>query len=171
MPNQKSSTFLQKLQLLLSHLSVLLPSGTSILLGGQSLTPQQIQSQLQAGIDLFTGVDSAKSLLKDALTKRKAAEAQLHLFYAMLVGYLRSVLGPTNSLLADAGIEAPKPKSKPSTVTQMAAELKRKKARDSKKVPAPEVKVVMFGPDGQPLPGSAEVPAPTPVGGGAPAGK
>ena len=101
------SSFGAKLTLLATNLLSVLPSTvTSILLDGTSYVPSDLQTSLQNGVALFTAVDSAQSLEKEAITARNAGEAALKAQYDQVVAYLRVILASNSSALAKVPLVA-----------------------------------------------------------------
>jgi hypothetical protein len=89
----------------------LIPDGTSITIGGQSLTKAQILGQLQPTLDLFSAVDAQVKATQKARLNLKAATPATQQFVKSLKVALQNALGPGNPELASFGISIGKKKA------------------------------------------------------------
>ncbi len=164
------SKFEKLLTSLAGNLLAVLPSSVKgIPVNGQVLTPNQVVSQLQQGATLFTNATQAKQAAQEAVVKRKEAEPGLHALVDPVVTFLRLVLGSNVAALARLGIEPQRKRGKPSAVKRAAGVIKGQATRKANQ-PAPKAEptLVLYGADGQPLPGTQ---APTPPVSGGTSGK
>jgi hypothetical protein len=154
-------TALQQFTLMVTNLAGILPARTaSIPLGGTTVTVSNVIADFQAGVTAGNAVATAKSAVKQALTAYHALEPGLRAKFVLVEQYLKLLLGPTNPLLQKVGIAPPKAKATPTVEAKAAAKAKAASTRKANAKPKPAaMSVVILGPDGQPVPGSAPLPA------------
>ena len=86
----------------------LIPDGSSISLGGQSLTKAQILGELQPTLDLFSAVDAQVKAIQKARLDLAAALPATHQFVKSLEAAIVNALGPGNPELDSFGIKTGK---------------------------------------------------------------
>jgi hypothetical protein len=166
MPTMPKKPALQQMaETLAANLIDVLPSSvTSVPLGTTTMTPQKVASALQSGAATYTGVTTAKVAYSTAVKTRDDGEAPLRILVGQVVSFLKLVIGGDPAALAQCGIHAPKKKT-PLTAEELAAQAAKNRAtrisngttgaaQKRKAAKAAQSTTVVFGPDGQPLPGS-----------------
>ncbi|MHB1846289.1 MAG: hypothetical protein ACYCWW_15810 [Deltaproteobacteria bacterium] len=89
-----------------------IPSKSSVMVGGQSYTQAQLSSKLASAIAIFQAVVDSHNQLKAAVLARAAAVPGLKLQYADIKKAIEAQLGSGSPVLVQFGIHAPKPKAK-----------------------------------------------------------
>jgi hypothetical protein len=102
---------------------------TSMTLAGGSYTPAQITTKLSEVVSLHTDVDAAKASTQGKLAAEKAAMPALRTFMSALVTYIKAGYGGQPDVLADFGIQPPKPRAPLTVEAKAAAAAKRKATR------------------------------------------
>jgi hypothetical protein len=97
------------------------------LLGG-SLTPGQIESKLQALIDLRSDVDAAKATATAKIANEAAQTPALLALMGALESYVKATFGSSPDVLADFGL-APKARAQVTVEAKAVAAAKRKATR------------------------------------------
>ncbi len=138
---------------MLSGLQSTLPSTVkTFTVVGKSMTPQQVEAQLQSFLTLCAAVASAKAAFASAMANRKAQDPAIT---ALMVGLRSSIkqLYPGDVVtLAKFGIDL-KAKTKPSTLKKATTATKMQATKQLKKAASPraESQVLLFGANGEPL--------------------
>ena len=102
-------------------------SATSLAVAGASLTPAQVQANLQSLVTLLTDVDTAKASTKAKLAAVKSQAPALRTFVGAFESFVRATFGNLPDVLADFGL-TPKKARAPLTVEQKAAAAAKRKA-------------------------------------------
>ncbi|MHB1846379.1 MAG: hypothetical protein ACYCWW_16265 [Deltaproteobacteria bacterium] len=103
-----------------------IPSRSSILVAGVSITQSALSSELASDLALFQAVIDARNKLEAALAARVAAVPGLKVRYANLRKAIESQLQADTAVLAQFGIRPQKPKAK---LTAEALAVKKAKAK------------------------------------------
>jgi len=138
---------------MLSGLKSALPTTVKgIPVQGTTLTPVQVQGQLQAFLPLITAVATAKAAYAKALANRKAQDASITTLMVALRAYLKQLFAGNATTLAQFGIDV-KPKSTKSTLEKATTVAKGNATRASNKTPPaqPQSQIVLYGADGAPI--------------------
>src|SRR5580692_5027313 len=102
---------------------------SSLVIGGVTLTPAQVEASLQTIIDLLSGVSAAKAATQAKLVAWKAQAPSLRSQMAAFVAYVRASYGNSPDVLADFGLKPRKAKTPLTTVQRAAAAAKRAATR------------------------------------------
>ena len=179
-----------KIQSALTGVQQVLPSGSTILINGQSATQAQLATQLSGFLSTVSAVTDAKAAFTTALQSRVAAEQNIREYLVQLRGALMAFYGRNNPALEKFGMSAKKPAAQ-SSQTAILASAKRTLTRQKrgtlgkkqkagiKAVGTPQVSVGASGVQVTPAAGEQPVAAPadsssapvTPVPGGTPTAK
>ena len=101
----------------------------SMTLAGSSYTPVQVTTKLAEVVSLHGDVDAAKATTKAKLAAEKAAMPALRTFMSALVTYIKAGYGSQPDVLADFGMQSPKPPAPLTIEAKAAASAKRKATR------------------------------------------
>ncbi|MHB1846364.1 MAG: hypothetical protein ACYCWW_16190 [Deltaproteobacteria bacterium] len=170
MSNSNSQqTQAQKLGKAASGVQQQFPATVKLTLSGQSYSPAQIAQVLTAAVTAIDAVTPAKAQLQQLVKSRGATLKVANQLYVVLKKYLESLYGKGSPELAAFGISTALPKQ-PSSETKALAKAKAKltrKARGTKGsrekllvTPNGSPGLVLFGPDGKPIPGITQGPTP-----------
>jgi hypothetical protein len=131
------------------------------LLGG-SLTPGQIESKLQALIDLRSDVDAAKATATAKIANEAAQTPALLALMGALGSYVKATFGSSPDVLADFGL-APKARAQVTVEAKAVAAAKRKATRAARHTMGPKQKKGITGvvPDAIVIPTRASSPVVT----------
>ena len=131
------------------------------LLGG-SLTPGQIESKLQALIDLRSDVDAAKATATAKIANEAAQTPALLALMGALESYVKATFGSSPDVLADFGL-APKARAQVTVEAKAVAAAKRKATRAARHTMGPKQKKGITGvvPDELVIPTRASAPTVT----------
>jgi hypothetical protein len=103
------------------------PAGSSLPVGGVTLTLVQIETQLTGFASLRNDVNTARAALQAKLAAENAQATAAHAFMGALVRIVRGAFGSQPDVLADFGLQPNKAKT-PLTVEQMAASVAKRAA-------------------------------------------
>jgi hypothetical protein len=104
----------------------------SLMFGGGTFTPAQVEASLQAIVDLRTAVDKAKADTKAKVEAEKAQTPSLRSQMAAFVTFVRATFGNAPDILADFGLKPKKARTPPTTETKAAALAKTKATRTAR---------------------------------------
>ncbi len=161
--NKQPSKFLTLLQAAASGLtSSNLTLLNSLVILGIATSKAEIIAKLKAYAQLLTASIVAKQAYLDSMTKRKAAQAEMHAFYAAFVVALKQALGPNNQgQLPGFGVVPPKARKSASPETKAIAKLKAAATRKARGTTGkaqkrlitatPQMRLQVVGADGQPV--------------------
>jgi hypothetical protein len=112
----------------------------TIVLRGQSLTPQALAASFTAALQADTDLDAAEAVVKDKRLARKAAYAPAVALLAPLHQHLLAEFGPTSPVVTAFGFPAPNPAEKTAEVKAAAAQKARatRAAKKAAKAPPPK---------------------------------
>jgi hypothetical protein len=96
------------------------PTGSTLPIGGATLTIAQIETTLNGFASLRTDVDTARAALQAKLAAETAQAAAMRAFISAFMRIVRGAFGNQPDVLADFGLQPNKPKT-PLTVEQKAA--------------------------------------------------
>ena len=119
---------------------------TQVLIDSATLTPAQVETQLQAFATLRTDVDPLqKAALKAKLVDEAAQAPALRAFFIAFIAFVQTAFGNSPDILADFGLQ-PKKVRAPLTVAQKAAAAaKRKATREARGTKGPKAKLAVTG--------------------------
>ncbi len=103
------------------------PAGTSLSVGGVTLTPAQIATQLNGYAALRTDVDTARAALSAKLAAEDAQAPAQNAFMSAFERIVRGSFGNQPDVMADFGLEPDKART-PLTVQQKAAAAAKREA-------------------------------------------
>jgi hypothetical protein len=118
------SGLLSKIQNALAGVQQNLPSGSSLLINGQTMTQAQLVTQLSGYLPVVSAVTSATVALRKAVQARVVIEPEIREFLVLLRAALVAFYGRNSPSLGDFGMSANKPAS-PTTQTAIIAVAKR----------------------------------------------
>ena len=151
-----------KLQQMVNGLTTAIPAGYSFDINGTSYTQAQLIALFQATLNLFPATVNAKAAYVTAVKNLHQATPGAKTLYQEVVFLLKVKLGKSNPELSKFGISTQAHKV-PTPEQKAAAKAKRELTRQARHtlgkqqkrliVTAIQPKVVILGPDGQPLSG------------------
>jgi hypothetical protein len=103
------------------------PAGSTLPIGGVTLTIAQIETELNGFASLRTDVDTARAALQAKLAAENAQATAMRAFISALVRIVMGAFGNQPDVLADFGLQPDKPKT-PLTVEQKAAAAAKREA-------------------------------------------
>jgi hypothetical protein len=122
-----------------------LANTTQVLLTGGSFTPAQVTAQLQAFVNLRRDVDSAKASTKAKLAAETTDMPALRTFIRAFVSFVKAAYGTQPDVLADFGMQPPKPRTPLTVEAKAAAAAKRKATRAARHTMGAQQKKVVKG--------------------------
>ena len=146
------------------------PAKSTVNIAGQTLTPAQLVAVFSAAISAIQAVAPARAQLKELVAAQKTAIQVARSLYTALKKYCEAVFGKGSPILADFGFSPAKPRT-PSSQTKALAQAKAQLTRkahgtDKGKRQRQAITVsgspglVLYGPDGKPIPGVTRGPTP-----------
>jgi hypothetical protein len=127
MTNRNKETDVALAKQLIAGFKQHFPAVTSMTIGGQPLTPAQIEQFLQTLIDLRAAVDDAKSATKAKIQTEASQAPALRSRMAALVTIVKGSFGNSPDVLADFGLKPNKVRT-PLTIDQKAVAAARRAA-------------------------------------------
>jgi hypothetical protein len=117
----------------------------SLMFGGGTYTPAQVEAFLQTIVDLRTAVDKAKADTKAKIEAEKAQTPSLRGRMAAYVTYVRATFGNAADILADFGLKPKKARTPPTTEKRAEAIAKTKATRTVRHTMGPKAKKKVKG--------------------------
>jgi hypothetical protein len=105
-----------------------LANTAQVTFAGQSLSPSQVTTKLQAIVNLRSDVDNAKATTKAKVAAEKTDMASLRIFMDAFVAFVKATFGNAPDVLADFGVH-PKPRTPLTVEAKAAAAAKRAATR------------------------------------------
>jgi hypothetical protein len=125
---QKTETQLQQL---VAGTQKDIPATSMVDVNGTNLKQSDVLAKLQGWIGIYQSVSSAKATYETAQQSLKASDPEIHEFIVAYGQALKQVLGKSNPLLADFGLNLTQRKP-PSAETQVLATAKRAATRKAR---------------------------------------
>jgi hypothetical protein len=117
----------------------------SLMFGGVSYTPAQVEAFLQTIVDLRTAVDKAKADTKAKIAAEKAQMSALRGQVAAYVAYIRATFGSAPDILAAFGLKPKKARAPLTTEKKAAAIAKTQATRTARHTMGPKAKKKVKG--------------------------
>jgi hypothetical protein len=121
-----------------------LGSMAQVTLLGSSFTPAQLESKLQALVDLRSDVDAARAAATAKLANEAAQTPALLALMGALESFVKATFGASPDVLADFGL-APKARAQVTVETKAVANAKRKATRAARHTMGPKQKKGIVG--------------------------
>ncbi|MHB8420000.1 MAG: hypothetical protein ACYDCL_18150 [Myxococcales bacterium] len=160
--NSSKQAKLQKFSAAANGCSTQFPAKTVLPLAGQSLTPAQVLAVFTAAAAAVNAVTPVRAQLQKLVASQAAALKTANSLYVALKKYVESVFGKGSPVLAAFGFSTALPR-KASVLTKATAQAKAKLTRQARGTTGARQKqavtsegsvgLVLYGPDGKPIPG------------------
>ena len=170
MSKQNYQVTLQEFAAAIAGCNKQFPPKSTVTFAGQTLTPAQLVAVFSAAVAAINAVNSTRAQLQQLVSSQGAAIGTARTLYTALKKYCEAVFGKGSPILADFGFSTAKPRT-PSSETKALAKAKAALTRqahgtDKGKRQKQAITVsgsaglVLYGPDGKPIPGITKGPTP-----------
>jgi hypothetical protein len=116
-----------------------------LILESGTLTPAQVQTQLQGFANLRSRVTGAQAAVQAALADEKSKAPAMRAFFNAFIGFVRAAFGNSPDVLADFGLAPKKARKTPTAEQKAAAVAKRKSTREARGTKGKKQKLAIKG--------------------------